>query len=311
MRRLARPAAFFVAIGLAIYAALFAASERLVERTARINPVHKAHAAAGADYDWAILGASHAMALDFDDFNAAIERATGRRVINLAAPGTGPLYQRFALEELARVARVRNLLYVADSFAFCSREWNEERFADAKLARRTPFAAATARHLAAYARREGVATRAVLDYASGFSKINNRERFKRDTWEGESQFDRSWRPSAAAVAKRIEYLYPGNACPARDRYLDQLDRLIAGAQRDGMTVTVVKMPVPPQFAAALPGEEAFDAALAGRLAARGVAFHDFTAAIPEPRFYFDTDHLNRQGATRFLELHLAPLLASL
>ncbi len=308
MKRLARPAAAFLAIGLALYAALFAASEQLLERTARINPVHKARAAAGADYDWVILGASHAMALDFGDFNAEIERATASRVLNLAAPGTGPLYQRFALEEFLRGARARGVLYAVDSFAFCSRDWNEERFADAKLTRRTPFAPDTARHLAAYARDEGVGARAVLDYASGFSKINNRERFRRDTWEGEAQFDRVHRPSASALAKRIDYLYPDRSCAGRARYLGAFAALLDRAARSRMRVVVVKMPVPPPFAAALPEETAFDEALARVLAARGVALHDFSRAIPETRYYFDTDHLNRAGAALFLERDLAPLL---
>jgi len=36
-----------------------------------------------------------------------------------------------------------------------------------------------------------VDARAVLDYVSGFSKINNRERFQRDVWEGDAQFERA------------------------------------------------------------------------------------------------------------------------
>jgi len=45
--------------------------------------------------------------------------------------------------------------------------------------------------------------RAVLDYVTGFSKINIRERFQRNMWEGEPQFDRVYRPSTSATAKRI------------------------------------------------------------------------------------------------------------
>jgi hypothetical protein len=82
--------------------------------------------------DWVILGASHAMPLDFADFNAQMERETRLRILNLAAPDAGPLYNRFVLEDFLRAHRARNLLYVVDSFAFYSRTWNEDRFADAK-----------------------------------------------------------------------------------------------------------------------------------------------------------------------------------
>ena len=155
-----------------------------------------------------ILGASHAMPLDFADFNALMQRETGLRIFNLAAQGTGPLYNRFVFEHFLRAHRTRNLLYVVDLFAFTSRAWNEDRFADAKLIRGTPFAPAIARRLGNYVRRDGVDPRALLDYLSGFSKINNRDRFQRDAWEGEAQFDRVYRSSATAVAQRIAYLYP-------------------------------------------------------------------------------------------------------
>ena len=91
------------------------------------------------DYDWVILGASHAMTLDFADFNAVMESDTGLRILNLAGPGTGPLYNEFVLAHFFRELRMRNVLYVLDSFAFYDRTRNEERFSDTKLLSRTPF----------------------------------------------------------------------------------------------------------------------------------------------------------------------------
>ncbi len=310
MKPLARSALLFTAIGLALYAALYAAADRLVYATGHANPIFKIAAARHRDLDWVILGASHAMPLDFADSNATIERATGRRVLNLAAPGTGPLYQRFVLEEFVEGHRARRLLYLADSFAFRSAQWNEARFGDAKLLRRTPFRLATAARLGRYVRREGVDPLALLDYTSGFSKLNDRTRFARDAWEGEAQFERVQRPSASAVAKRIEYLYPGPASPAElERYLGELGELLDVARAHGIEPAVAKMPLPDAFRARLPEEAAFDAALAKLLAARGVALHDFSGSIGEARFYFDTDHLNRAGLARFVERDLGPLLA--
>ena len=125
-----------------------------------------------------------------------------------------------------------------------SRAWNEDRFADAKLIRGTPFAPALARRLGNYVRRDGVDPRALLDYLSGFSKINNRDRFQRDVWEGEAQFDRVFRSSATAVAQRIAYLYPDAKTPELcARYLKQFSGLIATAREQGIRVIAVKLPI--------------------------------------------------------------------
>lgn len=311
MKRLLRPALLFIAIGLVLYAGLYAAAEGLVRRTGHSNAFFKIAAMPEQTVDWLILGASHAMPLDFADFNAQMEKTTGLRIVNLAAPGAGPLYNRFVFEHFRRAHRAHNLLYVVDSFAFYSRTWNEDRFADAKLVRRTPFEPAVARRLADYARHEGVDPRAFLDYVSGFSKINNRERFRPDLWEGEAQFERAQRPSATAITKRIEYLYAdGTSTERLARYLDVLSTLIAHARQDGTRVVVVKMPLPAPFRDRLPDEAAFDGALQRLLAQHGAEFHDFSAAVPDARKYFDTDHLNRAGLSEFFERDLKPVLLS-
>lgn len=305
-----RRALFFIAIGLLLYAALAAASERLLYRTGHSNPFFKIATTEREAVDWVILGASHAMTLDFADMNATLERASGRSILNLAAPGTGPLYNRFVLEQFLSRHRAAHLLYIADSFAFTAPDWNEDRFADAKLLRTTPFDGALAQRFARYCRDEGVDWRALLDYLVSFSKINNRERFARDVWEGEAQFERIYRPSSSADAKRVAYLYPkGAAEPAAlSRYLGELDRLIAVAREQGVEVVVVKPPVPAQFHALLPGESDFDESLSRLLDSRHVPFHDFSLAMDAPRFYFDTDHLNRAGVIEFFAGHLQAIL---
>ena len=156
---------------------------------------------------------------------------------------------------------------------------------------------------------EGVDPRAVLDYVSGFSKINNRERFERDVWEGEAQFDRVYRPSASVKEKRIAYLYPDQARRQRSRATSgSSGTLVDLAQRAGAGVVVVKMPLPASFRAKLPVEAAFDAALAARLAGRGVALRDCSGEFDEPRYYFDSDHLNRAGLEAFFARDLKPIL---
>jgi len=311
MKRLGQSAIVFVAIGLVIYAGVYFAAERLMYHNGRSNPFFKIAIAEDRPYDWAILGASHAMPLDFADFNAQMQRETGLRIINLASPGTGPLYNRFVLEHFLRRHRAGNVLYVLDSFAFYSRMWNEDRFADAKLLRGTPFDPAIAERLWDYSRREDVDIRAVLDYVTGFSKINNSERFQQDIWEGEPQFDRVYRTSATAVRSRIAYLYPDSAAPAAlARYLAEFSAMLEFADRAGVHVAVIKVPTPAQFRTRLPDEGAFDEAVSRLLATRAIALHDFSASMDDPRFYFDTDHLNRAGLTEFLSLHLKDILVS-
>lgn len=299
----------FIVLGLVLYALLFAGSELLVRRMAAHNPLHRILTAQPDGQDWVILGASHAMPLDFQGFGAQITQATGQRVLNLATPGTGPLYHHLLTERFFATHRADGVLVVVDSFAFYSEQWNEDRFADTDLLARTPLDARLLRLFVRYLAR-GVDPRALLDYATGFSKINNHERFQPDRWEAEDNFDRTIRPSVHADRERIAYLYPQPPdAGARARYLDELAALIAVARGAGAVVVVIKPPVPARFAALFPDEAAFDAALAALLLREEVAFHDFTDALPDPGFYFDADHLNRRGAERFLEAHLAPILA--
>lgn len=309
-KRLVRSALAFVACGLLLYAALYYAAEQLVRSTGHSNAFFKIATLEQPAVDWVILGTSHAMPLDFDGFNALMERETGLKIVNLAAPGAGPLYNRFVLEHFLRDHRTRNLLFVADSFAFYSRTWNEDRLADPKLLARTPRDPAVAARLLQYVRHEGVDPRAVLDYATGFTKINNRDRFKTDKWEGEAQFERVARPSASAVKKRIDYLYPDRtSAVALDRYMEDFSQLVQGARQAGARVVVIRLPTPPNFRSQLPAEAQFDAALARASAQAGVPVHDFSGAVSEPRLYFDTDHLNRAGLTEFFNRHLRALLA--
>lgn len=311
MRQLARRAAAFVGLGLVLYALLFAAAEQLVQRTGHANPLFRIAATREQAVDWVVLGTSHAMPLAFGDTEAAVHRQTGLRLLNLAAPGTGPLYNRFVFEQFLRERRAANLLIAADSFAFYSRTWNEDRFADAKLLARTPYRPAVAAGLWQFVREDGVSPRALADYATGFSKINNRDRFQEDRWEGEAQFERTWRPSASAVKKRMAYLYPhGNPDAALDRYLAELSRVMALARQAGMRVVVVKLPTPAVYRSQLPQEARFDLALGRVLGAANVPLHDWSAALPEPRFYFDSDHLNRTGVDELLARHLVPMLVS-
>jgi hypothetical protein len=234
---------------------------------------------------------------------------TGLKIINLASPATGPVYNRFVLEALLRNHQTKNVLYVADSFAFYSRKWNEDRFGDAKLLRATPFDPYTSWLLFQHSRHDGVDPRAVADYLTGFSTINNRDRFRKDVWEGELQFDRVYRPSAAEVKGRIAYLFPDSRREAAlAHYVAEFAKIVELARQRNVGVVVIKMPIPGQFRTLLPNEAAFDEAMAPAAAKRGISFYDFSAELDEPRFYFDTDHLNRVGVGELYARHLKTIL---
>ena len=73
-------------------------------------------------------------------------------------------------------------------------------------------------------------------------------------------------------------------------------------------VIAVKLPVPALFRKQLHDEAAFDAAAASILMEQAVPLQDFSTALDNPNFYFDTDHLNRAGATEAFQRLLKPLL---
>jgi hypothetical protein len=311
-QRLLRSAVLFLAFGLLLYAGVYYAAERLTYRTGHANPLFKVAAMEPGPVDWVILGASHAMPFDFADFNEHMQRETGLTIVNLAAQGTGPLYNRFVFEQYLARHGTANLLYAVDSFAFDSTTWNEDRFVDSKLLARTPFEFDTAHHLAEYSLYEGVDGRAWLDYVTGFSKINNRDRFERDVWIGETQFERVFRPSSTADRQRIAYLYPAGTPDSATlgHYFAQFESIVMLARKHGVRVVAIKLPVPAQFRRLLPGEAAFDTQLAEVIARWNVPLHDLSASMDKPGLYLDTDHLNRTGATAFFDQHLKAILAA-
>lgn len=300
----------FVGIFLALYAVVFAIVELSFVRGGTDTAFQRLQSARGEAVDWVVLGASHALPLRFGDVPARLAGDTGQRMMVLAEVGAGPLYNRFLLEQAIRDLRIGRLLYVVDAFTFSAATWNEGRIGERKLLAQTPLRLSTARILAGMVATEGVDPRALLDYLTGFSNLNPVERFPQEGWRGEADFDRTFRPSRHAVSARLAYLYPDGAPAAAmvERYLDTLDGILALAEAHDIGVTVVKLPLPEAMRAGLPGEAAFDRALGERLADRGIAFHDLSAAMDDPGLYFDTDHLNRRGVDRLYRDFLGAIL---
>lgn len=306
-----RVVAPFAGIFLALYIGAVAVAEQVVARRGAETAFQRLLSARGEQFDWIVLGASHALPLAYGDVPGRLKEDTGQSMIVLAEVGAGPLYSRFVFDQAMRDVAPKRLLYVIDAFAIESAQWNEKRVADRELLRQTPLRLSTLGSLSAMVRTQGVNPRGLLDYATGFSKLNPPDRFPQDGWQGAANFERSFRPSSHATRTRIDYLYPGPAGAAeRARYLDILVGILRDAQAAGLRVETVKLPLPEAFRDALPDEAAFDRDLRDRLEPLGIPVHDLSTAIGDPADFFDTDHLNREGIDRLYREHLLGILAT-
>lgn len=305
IRTFARYAVPFVLVGLVLYAGLYAESEHLIRTHAKRNRFYAVQAARPSRYDYVILGASHAAALDYDGMSARLEAMTGRKILNLSVTGGGVIVNRLLLEYFLTAHETTAVVYVVDSFAFYARTWNEDRLHDTRLFARAPFDPVLARLLA----RNPAARLVALDYLSGFSKINNPDRFQPDVNDDErTRFDKTYRPVPQLDQQRLDYLYPEAPQSVRDHYLTEFEDLLRDAESRNVRVIVIKPPVPARIYQRLPHEAEFDVALKTILDRHGVAFSDFSRTDNDDRFFFDTDHLNRAGVLNFFEHHLKDTL---
>lgn len=303
--RVWRRCGVFVLAGLLLYLALYAWAEYLVYAHGERNRFFMIRAAPPQHFDFVILGASHAMPLGFEDMNERLEAATGSGVINLSAEGSGVLPNQLMLQYLLTRHTAGHVIFVIDSFAFYSAEWNEDRL-DAAMLQRAPLDPA----LAVTLWRHPWARDVLPAYLSGFAKINNEDRFAPDISDSEmNKFNRTYRRIAQIDRQRLQYLYPSEPDPAVFRhYLGAFESLIRFVQDRGMEMIVVKPPTPPRYRQNLPNEAAFDEAVGALTARLGVAYQDLSEAVTEDPFFYDTDHLNRDGVVTFIDEHFAELL---
>jgi hypothetical protein len=298
----------FVLVGLLLYGVLYAAAETVANRTSLRNRFFTIHSAALSEYDFVILGASHAMPFDFEDMNARLETMTGAHILNLSMTGSGIVPNRLLIDYFSVGHRTRSVVYVLDSFILYSAEWNERRLEDAQLYARAPLDLALGGLLLA-----DRATRASgVSYLSGFPKINNLTRFTPDVSEDEAtRFGRVYRPLAQFDRQRLAFLYPTE----RDevsyaRYFALFEGLVRDLRERGIRVLIVKPPIPDRWHRLLPGEEQFDARAAQLAAEYGAAFYDLSGVSNDESFFYNADHLNRSGVLDFFARGLAPVLVN-
>lgn len=298
----------FVLIGFLIYVGLYAVSDQLIYQNAKRNRFYVVKTAPLADYDTVILGASHAVVFDYEDMNARLEQMTGSRILNLSIVGGGVTVNRLLLGYFLATHRTKNVLYVLDSFAFYTREWNEDRFQDVRLFDRAPFDPVLFQVMFQNPPSRSVA----LDYLAGFSKINNPDRFKPDISEDEAtRFTKTYRPVSQIDKQRIEYLYPKQVDQGVfQHYLAEFEDMIRYLKQRNIRLIVIKPPIPTRMHRMLPNEEQFDQSLKAVLERKGIEFRDFSAVSNDERFFFNPDHLNRTGVLYFFENYLKQILVS-
>jgi hypothetical protein len=292
---------------LVLYLGIYAIAEQLSYSNTARNRFFVVRTAPERKYDYAILGASHAVVFDFEDMNARLEEMTGSKIINLAMVGAGVIPNRFILDYFLSQHETNTIVYVVDSFGFYSPAWNEERVQDTSLYQRAPFDPALAIMLVSNPNTRSVA----LDYALGFSKINNSDRFQTDISDDEAnRFNKTYRPVKQIDNQRLAYLYPEQPDSAlMTKYLAEFESLLRMAQARGIRVVVVKPPVPERWYKALPNEAQFDQALLEVLNRNNVEFHDYSLVSNDEKYFYNTDHLNRAGVLNFFEGYFKEIFA--
>lgn len=304
-----KQAAIFVVVGLILYGAVYCASEVLVYKYAKRNTFYKVKTADFPTYDYLILGASHALPFSFEDMNNRLEEMTGARITNLSTPGGGIVVNSLLLDYFLAGHNTKNVIYFLDSFALYSREWNEDRLKDVKLFQRAPFDLTLAKLLLYYSFNKDINRSVAIDYISGFSKINNHDRFSLDVLDDEREFNKVHRPSKRKDTWRINYLYPAEISEEIfNKYLSKFVDMISLLKSRDIDVIVIKTPIPKQFYEMIPHEQKFDERIKQVLAGKGVLFYDFSLVSNEKEYFYNSDHLNRTGVLNFFENHLKQVL---
>jgi hypothetical protein len=304
-RSFLRDGLLFILIGLLLYAGLYILSEQLVYKYTVRNRFYAVKTASFSEYDYVILGASRAAVFDYDDMNARLEEMTGARILNLSTLGSGIIVNRLLLDYFLARHDSQSVVYFLDSFAFYSREWNEERVQDVELWQKAPFDPALVRLLI-----QTPSTRSVAPgYLLGFYKINNPDRFKLDISEEEGRrFDRSYRPVKQIDQQRMD-LYPDQIDPEIfQQYLDEFEAMMRYLEEQNIDVIIIKSPIPERVYQMILQEEQFDEAVKSILQQYDASFYDFALVSNDEELFFNTDHLNRTGVLQFYENYLDGVL---
>lgn len=302
-------ALIFFAVGIVIYAGLYAVAEALVYKNTSSNRFYMIKTRPATTFDLIVMGASHAMAMSFEDLNEQLEKMTGSRIMNISMLGNGIVPNQLILDYFDKKHKAKNAVYLLDSAMFYSGQFNESRLKDVRLFQRAPFDFQLINLLVSYGFKGSMTVGTIADYILGFSKINNGDRFNEDIHPLEKMCRQTYRPRQKQIKDRVDSNMPATFQEeALKEYLDLFIEMIDSLRSQGVHVIVVKPPLPKPFYDMLPFEAKFDKIIEKLMAEKNIPYKDFSTVIPDYKFYFDTDHLNRKGVILFFNNYFTQFL---
>jgi hypothetical protein len=308
-RKYLKHASIFVLVGIVIYFGVYLVAEKLVLDNTKRNRFFLVKTTPVAEYDYVILGASHAMILSFEDMNDRLEQMTGKKILNLATLGSGIVPNRLFLDYFLMKHKTKAVVYILDAGPFMKKEANETRLKDVAFMNRAPFDPELVKLLWSYYSRGLIEINTVLDYVLGFSKIANEKRFSADIHEMELIFNRTYRPNMKQIKARIDSTDPAVVDEKLfNRYMSLFSEMIDSLRAQNIQFIACRPALPKIYYDNKPNEKMFEARMQALLTEKKVPFADFVPVMPDYKFYFDTDHLNRSGVPVFFENHFKSFL---
>jgi len=250
--------------------------------------------------DAAFLGSSRAYLFSRFQANHAITEAElGRTVFNMAMPsGGGVRPARFYFEEfLARGNRCDVLVYFLDPFVFFATGPNDGH----KFVWFEPFRLDFFLRMA----RDGYPRAQLVDYLR--SKFGRDWLFQRRELlvEHRSALTPNDLDPERIRMRRDHLYYQGLSDATFRRYRREFVRIAERCEREGICLVVI---IPPTLLGAEPGAKALVDWLQEERKRVTFGFHDYVDAVPEPRYFYNLDHLNTEGVRRFMRGFVAPAL---
>ncbi len=252
-------------------------------------------------FDLALLGASHAYLLSrFRKNHEVLEDTLGMRCFNMAMPtGGGIVPARLYLDTFYdRGNTARRVAYFLDPFVFYTVGANDAH----KFVYFEPFDFGFLWRLV----REGYPPRRILTYV--------RSKFSY-SWLTQRASPLEMHPHALTasdvdpgrIAGRMGTLYVDGLEEANfQRYAGEFERIAERCRREGSAFYVI---VPPTLLGPEPGAARVLGWLEEQRGKYGFEVHNLVNAMPQPRFYYNLDHLNTAGVDQFCQVWLEPIFS--
>lgn len=254
-----------------------------------------------ARYDFVMLGTSHGKTFDRGS-HEDVEAILGKTFLNLSRGGGGGLIPALIyLDEFySRGNQADTVLYLLDPYVFYGTVWNENRYFAEDEPLEFGFLNRMWKH--------GMSREAIWNYVQ--SKLTW-SWFKGPETHWSSTYRKDRRLKAASqheVDLRIESLYLEGSEDAKFQHYKGVLQKVYELARGHKARLVLAFP--PTLLGVQPGQEKVRDWLLEFVAANpGVSFLDGSAAVLEPEYYYNHDHLNYEGIKVAAKRVLAPALA--